>query len=149
MSYAEDIRTINELLTRAEQQAHSLGDSQPGAEHLVLAALMLEEDSARQLLGVGAMEFREALIRTHAAAVEATGIVPPEDGLPVVTRRPRLYQSETSAQDVFQRARQLAKRARPKQRLQGSHIVRAAAERQYGTVAQVLITLGIDREKLL
>ncbi len=149
MSYVQDIRTINALLTEAEQQALSLGDDKPGAEHLVLAALMLEDDSARALLGVDATQFREAIVRTHAVAVESTGIAAPAGGLPAATRKPRLYQSDTPAQEVFQRARILAKQARPKQQLRGGHIVRAAAERQYGTVARVLDALGIDREDLL
>ncbi len=147
MNALRDIRTIKVLLTEAEQQALSLGDSAPGAEHLVLAALMLEEDSARELLGVDATQFREALVAMHAAALETVGVSTSEDGLRPAPAKPGIYRSEVSAQEVFQRARVLAKQDR-RSGLRGSHIVRAAAEREHGTIARVLVRLGIDREAL-
>ena len=147
MSIFRDMRTIKILLTEAEQQALSLGDTAPGAEHLVLAALLLEEDSARELMGVDATQFRQALVATHAAALETVGVSASEDGLSAAPAKPGVYRGEVSAQEVFQRARVLAKQDR-RDGLRGSHIVRAAAEREHGTVARVLDRLGIDREAL-
>jgi len=146
MNAIQDIRTINALLTEAEQQALALGESKPAAEHLVLAALLLDEGSARALLGVDADKFRAALVSTHAAALASLGM-PAPGALPPATANKGVYRSEQSAQDVFQRARVLAKQDRPRG-LKGSHIVRAAAEREHGTVARVLATLGIDREAI-
>lgn len=148
MTLLDDITTIKALLTEAEQQAHALGDGAPGAEHLVLAALLLEEDSARKMLGVNAAQFRAALVETHSEALASVGIAAAEIDLPPVTTKRGIYRSAPSAQEVFQRARVLAKKDRPAG-LHGAHIVRAAAEREYGTVARVLQTLRIDREALL
>lgn len=147
MNAIRDIRTINALLTEAERQAHSLGDAAPGAEHLVLAALMLDEGSARELLGVDATRFREALVSMHAAALGAVGVSASEEGPSPAPARPGVYRSEVSAQEVFQRARVLAKQDR-RSGLTGAHVVRAAAEREYGTVPRVLAVLGIDRGSL-
>ncbi|MBK7822012.1 MAG: Clp protease [Tessaracoccus sp.] len=146
MNIIHDIRTINALLTEAERQALSLGDSAPGAEHLVLAALMLDEGSARDLLGINDTRFRDALVATHAAALEKVGISVPAEGLSPAPAKPGVYRSEASAQEVFQRAKVLAKQDRGG--LKGAHIIRAAAEREHGTVARVLKHLGIDREFL-
>ncbi|HMR13922.1 MAG TPA: Clp protease N-terminal domain-containing protein [Arachnia sp.] len=143
MNAVQDIRTIKALLTEAEQQALALGESKPAAEHLVLAALLLDEGSARTLLGVDADQFRAALVSTHAAALASLGMPSAQSALPPATANKGVYRSEQSSQDVFQRARVLAKQDRPRG-LKGSHIVRAAAEREHGTVARVLATLGID-----
>lgn len=148
MNAFQDIRTINALLTQAEQEAHSLGDDVPGAEHLVLAALLLDEDSARSLLGVDADQFRQAIVATHNAALESAGVSASEAAVGSAPAKPGVYRSETSAQEVFQRARVLAKQARPRG-LKGAHIVRAAAEREHGTVARVLQRLGVDRQSLI
>ena len=148
MRMIDDVRTIASLLNEAERQAVALGESEPQAEHLVFAALLLEDDSARGLLGVDAEQFREALVRTHAAALESVGIEPGGADLPPTTAGAGVYRSGQSAQEVFQRARVLANQDRPRG-LKGSHIVRAAAEREHGTVARILATLGIDREALL
>lgn len=147
MNAIRDIRTIKVLLTEAERQALALGDAVPGAEHLVLAALMLEDDSARALLGVDAPRFRDALVEMHAAALGAVGVSTAEEGLSPAPARPGVYRSDVSAQEVFQRARVLAKQDR-RGGLTGAHIVRAAAEREHGTVPRVLAALGIDREAL-
>lgn len=78
---------------------------------------------------------------THAAALEAVGVSPAQENLTPASARPGVYRSEVSAQEVFQRAKVLAKQDRPGG-LKGSHIVRAAAEREHGTVARVLTRLG-------
>ena len=42
-----NVRTISALLDAAEQEARASGEDLAGAEHLLLVALTLEEDSAR------------------------------------------------------------------------------------------------------
>lgn len=148
MNAIQDIRTINALLTEAERQALALGDEAPAAEHLVLAALLLDDDSARVALGVDASRFREALVAVHAGALESIGVAIGDGELPSAQAKPGVYRSEVSAQEVFQRARVLAKQDRPRG-LRTVHVVRAAAEREHGTVARVLSALGVDRGRLL
>lgn len=148
MNIARDVRTIAELLLDAEKQALTLGDEEPRAEHLVLAALALDDDSGRALLGVTVEQFRQALVEVHAAALESVGVAAPEAGGQPAREKTGVYQSDASAQEVFQRARVLAKTARPRG-LTAAHVICAAVEREYGTVARVLAHLQIDRESLL
>lgn len=134
---ANDIATISALLKAAEQEAAAMGDEQPGAEHLLVAALGLDDTVAP--LGVTADDARAAIVRVHATALGAHVDLPPSS-------RPLtgVYRSSASLQEVFQRARVLSKR----ERLTGLHVVRAAAERENGTVARVIDELGIDRDGL-
>jgi len=146
MKIIDDMKNLSELLSEAENQAHLLGDSVPGAEHLVLAALLHSDGSAETLLGVDAEQFRAAIVDAHAKALASAGISVTEPELaPAKTRSP-LYRSEASAEEVLKRTRILAKKDGV--RFQSAYVVRAAAEREQGTVARVLITLGIDRESL-
>lgn len=146
MKVFDDVKNLSVLLAEAEHQANTLGDRVPGAEHLVLAALMLEDGSARELLGVDAEQFRAAIIAVHEDALAALGITVSDIDLPPVKATSLLYRSEASAEEVLRRTRVLAKKAGV--RFRGDFIVRAAAEREYGTVARVLQSLGIDRETL-
>ena len=133
-----DITTIASLLAAAERVAAALGDEQPGAEHLLVAALELD-DSTRGL-GVTADDARAAIRAVHASALGGDVPLPPS-GRPLRGA----YRGSTSLQEVFQRTRVLSKR----EHLTGMHVVRAAAERERGTVALVIDELGIDRAELI
>jgi ATP-dependent Clp protease ATP-binding subunit ClpA len=141
-----DIQLIADLLTRAESEALALGDPEPGAEHLLVAALMLDDDSARTALGVDAPAARDALRTVHATALAAADVIdsstpstlPPAQGL---------YRSRVSMQEVFQRAKSLAHRSPTG--LRAAHVLIAIAEREHGTAARVLDQLGIDRGALI
>lgn len=129
-----DVTTIAALLTAAEREAAELGDEQPGAEHLLVAALDLDESTVA--LGVTANDARAAIRAVHARALGADLALTP-------SARPLAgaYRSTNSLQEVFQRTRVLSKGTR----LTGMHVVRAAAEREHGTVALVIDELGILR----
>ena len=146
MKIFDDMKNLSTLLTEAERQAELLGDGLPGAEHLVLAALELDESSARELLGVDADQFRAAIVAGHASALASAGITVNENELSPAKSRSPLYRSEASAEEVLRRTRILAKKDGV--RFQAAYVVRAAAEREHGTVARALATLGIDRESL-
>lgn len=132
-----DIATIAALLSAAEKEAAALGDEQPGAEHLLVAALDLDDSTTA--LGVTAGDARAAIRAVHARALGADVTLTP-------STRPLAgaFRSTNSLQEVFQRTRVLSKR----QQLTGMHVVRAAAERERGTVALVIDELGIDRAEL-
>lgn len=145
-----DTRLIAALLTIAETEARTLGDAEPGAEHLLLSALLVDDPSARDALahvaaGADAATVRRAIGAAHAAALAAVGVAAPDldGGLPPAAG---LYRSEASAQEVFQRARVLSRGSRSG--LRAAHVLMAAAEREHGTVARVLDSLGIDRAGL-
>lgn len=141
-----DIRLIAELLTTAEQEAHALGDAEPGAEHLLLAALHGPDASARVALAADAAAVRAAIASVHADSLAAVGIEAPalsSASHPVAG----VYRSEVSARDVFQRARVLSRGSRSG--LRTAHVLIAAAEREHGTAALVLQRLGVDRAAVI
>jgi ATP-dependent Clp protease ATP-binding subunit ClpA len=149
-----DIRTMKALFTAAEDEAAALGDEQPGAEHLLLAALTLDDHSARSAfaaLGVTVEQVRSAIGQAHAAALSAAGIDAGMDGVRGLTEPSRpltgLYRSSGSAQELFQRARRLSVADKPAA-LRAGHIAIAAAEAEHGTVARLLEPLGVDRTHL-
>ena len=69
----QDTRLIAALLTTAEQEARALGDAEPGAEHLLLAALLVNDPSAREALAtlaaVDAAAVRSAIVAVHSASL--------------------------------------------------------------------------------
>ncbi len=145
-----DTRLIAALLTLAETEARALGDAEPGAEHLLLAALLVDDPTARDALAtqgaVDADAVRTAIAAVHAASLTAVGVTAPdlEAALPAASG---IYRSEVSAQEVFQRARVLSRGSRSG--LRSAHVLAAAAERERGTVARVLEHLGVDRAAAL
>lgn len=141
-----DVRLIADLLTTAENEARALGDPEPAAEHLLIAALLLDDASARTALGTDATAARDALRAVHSDALAAAAVVdsPRDTSLP---RARGLYRSRVSTRDVFQRARSLARRSPTG--LRSAHVLIALAEREHGTAARVLTRLGIDRDALI
>ena len=149
-----DIRTMKTLFTAAENEANAMGDEQPGAEHLFLAALTLDDASARSALatlGVTTDQVRSAIARVHATALGAIGVDAGTDGMLGRPGSPRPltgpYRSTGSAQDLFQRARRLSAADKPAT-LRAGHIAIAAAEAEHGTVARLLELLDIDPARL-
>jgi ATP-dependent Clp protease ATP-binding subunit ClpA len=137
-----DIRLITELLTLAEREALALGESAPAAEHLLLAAVSLPDDSAAIALGHGADEVRAAIGAVHAQSLASVGVAAPA-GLDAPAAAPLLYGSTPTARDVFQRARVLAKKSPTG--LRTAHVLLAAVDQRHGTVSRVLDHLGVDR----
>ncbi len=151
----DDMRTIKRLLTDAERIAREMGEVEPGAEHLLLAAMGLPDGSALRALGsvgIDADGIRTALLEEQADALVAVG-VPRETAERLAVPEPLgsggapiLYGAGPSAREAFRTAGDLARSA--KQRLAGAHVVAAVATIERGTVARVLDRLGVDRGQL-
>lgn len=141
-----DIRLIADLLTTAENEARALGDAEPGAEHLLVASLTLNDASARIALGADAAAARDALRAVHADALAAAAVIDVSAESPLPPAQ-GVYRSRVSTRDVFQRARTLARRSPTG--LRSAHVLAAIAEREHGTAARVLLHLGVDRVALL
>lgn len=141
-----DMTLIAALLTRAENEARALGDAEPGAEHLLLAALASDDPSAREAVARDADAVREAIVAVHADALDAIGVAQPEPAAPLPAAR-GVYRSEVSTQEVFQRARRLARRSPTG--LRSAHVLLAVAEREHGTAARVLQRLGLERASVI
>ena len=76
-----DARTIKQLLEGAEAEATRAGEPQPGAEHLLLAALDLPDGSARRAFAAAGADpdaLRDAIAAqrhgTAARALAALGV---------------------------------------------------------------------------
>jgi ATP-dependent Clp protease ATP-binding subunit ClpA len=152
MNMFRDMRTIKQLLERAEAVAREMGDAEPGAEHLLLASFDLPDGSAGRILGrfgVDAARLREAVVGQHADALVTAGVdaadaerlaeVPSLDGGPA--NGP--YRSQPSAQEAFQAAGALARSS--KERFGGAHVVAAVAAMEHGVAARAFDRLGVDR----
>jgi len=147
MSLRKDIATLTTVLTNAEHEARALGDPISAAEHVVLAALQLKDDSARVALGVTADEFREAISAVHSGALELLGVDPAAVSASPLPEPTSFHRSTPSAQEVIQRTRLIHKANKPSA-LRAVFFVQAAAELEHGTAARVFESLGIDRAAL-
>ena len=147
---ARDMKTINALLTGAEEQARAMGDALPGAEHLLLAALALSDGTARRAFertGADPDGFRDAIARAHDDALRSIGIEPPGESafdVPALGRK-GAFRSTASARAVFQAASDMA---RGDGGLRGAHVVAAVAGLEHGTAARSLAAMGVDRDAL-
>lgn len=138
-------RVIKVLLESAEDHARDLGDELPGPEHLLLAALGLDDDSARQALAsydVTPDAFREAIQRTHSAALGGAESADAQG----VTLRGGVYRSTDTLREAFQRAAKLSK---THGRFRAAHVVIAVAEMERGTAARALALLDVPPEGLV
>ncbi|SEO75888.1 Clp protease N-terminal domain-containing protein [Trujillonella endophytica] len=142
-----DIRTIKRLLTGAEAEARSAGEAVPGPEHLLLSAAALPDGSAARALarlGTDAAALRSAVAATHAEALTDLGLeagTAPAPALATPAAGP--MRTSPQAQQVFQRAVELSKRASPAG-LRGVHVLAAVGELERGTAVRALRRLGVE-----
>lgn len=148
-----DMRTIKQLLARAEAEARSGGEQTPGPEHLLLAATTLPDGSAARALeriAVDPQRLRPAIEEAHASALAAVGIeVEPRPGGTAGLHSPATgaFRATPRAQQVFQEAVALSKSVKPSQ-LRGAHVVAAICDLEHGTAARALAALGVNRDRL-
>lgn len=155
LTMLRDMRTIKALLERAESVAREMGEEDPGAEHLLLAAIDLPDGAAERALaahGADRAQLRDAIVATHAEALASVGIDPGDaarlsrsEPIEPPSRR-GIYRSRPSAREAFQAAGELARSSR--ERLSGAHVVAAVAAMEHGVAARALERLGIDRAAL-
>lgn len=149
----QDIQTMNTLFAAAEEEAAAVGETEPGTEHLILAAFELPDGSAVRAfkrVGVYPKAFRKAIQEQHDEALRAIGIAPDagrlDDRLPDPAPPSGPFQTKGSAQTVFKKVVKMVKKERSQ--LYGAYIVLAATEADRGTTAGALDRLGVRREAL-
>ncbi|HQC94068.1 MAG TPA: hypothetical protein PLL22_09545, partial [Microbacteriaceae bacterium] len=98
------------------------------------------------LAAVDAAAVRSAIVAVHSDSLADLGVAAPQLD-PALPPASGAYRSEVSAQEVFQRARILSRRSRSG--LRSAHVLRAAAERERGTVARLLASLALERDAVL
>ncbi len=145
---------MNLLFTGAEDEARRAGEAEPGAEHLVLAALELPDGSARRAfenVGADPDEFRVALGAQHIDALGSAGIEAPEevfaDRLPEPSQPTGVYRSKGSAHKMFKKVVKMVKKERSQ--LYGAYFVLVASESDLGTTARTLAAMDVDRTQLM
>lgn len=149
MTRIDDMRLIAELLTTAEREARAGGDERPGAEHLLLAASMVGDRSARTALSrwdASAERIRAAIAAVHAHALAGIGL-DARPAAPIDAPPSGAYRSDANAQRVFTRAGELARTGRARG-LRTAHVLLAVTEVDEGTARRVLRELGISPEEL-
>ena len=147
-----EMRTIKEVLTSAESLAHEMGDKEPGAEHLLLAAIDIEDGLARRAfeqIGADPDDFAMAIVRQHEAALAAAGIEvthpSPRRTSPTHDKTP-MSLGPVGAHGLSTRdqARQAVPAGGVRQRTRRGI---AVAEQEHGTAARALAVMGIDRAR--
>lgn len=137
-------RTLRCLFEAAERHALADQQRQPGAEHLLLAALDLADGTAQQLLAqfdADSSRFREAIASQQADALSAAGWTgAPAEPEPLQPRG-GIYLAGASAIEVMKTLSMKRARHRP---LLGAHVVAAVASLDHGVAARALRSMGID-----
>lgn len=146
-----DLATMNTLLPAAERIAAADGVPEPGAEHLLLAAMELPDGvaaNAMATVGVDRVRLHDAIREQHAVALRGVGVLADDTALdarlPPPARPGGPYRSQGSLQDAFQRATALATAAQTP--LSSGHVLLATTQAQNGVVARAFAKLGIDVE---
>ena len=134
-----DMRTIRMHLDGAEAEANRAGESTPGAEHLLLAALDFLDGTARwafERVGADPSTLRQAIEERHVEALRAVGIdadAGVEGAVSVAPPAKGVYRSSGSAQSAFLAAGKLARETRSQ--LVGAHVLLAIADMEHGTAS--------------
>ncbi len=144
-----DIGTIKTLCEAAERHALADGQSRPGAEHFVLAALDLPDGSAAGVfvtLGIDAEKFRDALAGETRQALAQAGVsdVHAEATTPLPAQT-GLYGAAPSGQAVMQA---LTQDRNSRDTLRGVDVLKAVATMSHGKVARTFQLMGITLAEL-
>lgn len=141
-----DMRTITALCEAAQRHAHADGQTDPGAEHFMLAALELPDGSARNAfrrLGSDSTRFRDAVAQQYSDALHTIGLRAVVPRPAPFARNPALYHAKASAEALV---RQLSEwpRASARERLSGAHVIAVAAAGKQGVAVRALRSMGVD-----
>jgi ATP-dependent Clp protease ATP-binding subunit ClpA len=146
-----DMATMRALLEAAERESGAMGEPDPGAEHVVLAALGLPDHTAADALaelGVDAAQLRGAIEQVHADALAELGITGPPTPAPITTPTNRgVYRSKGSTRDLLTATAE-ARRTLHARRFTSAHVLIGASTLEHGTLSKALHRLGIDAATL-
>lgn len=145
-----DMRTVKNLLERADSLALAAGEQKPGAEHLVMAAIDLDDGTARrafQRAGGDPDDFASAVEQVHVEALHNVGVGAAKVSIDASPRRRRgIHTPKGSLTTLLKDASKLAKAERSS--FLGAHLLLAAAGLEYGTTARAISSMGVDRAAL-
>ncbi len=150
----QDMKNISVLCREAERHAHINGDEKPGAEHFLLAALELPDDSAQRIfsrLNIDPSRINQAIKNQHINALHTAGLDDEsiEENLKyteITNSKLKLYDTTPSGQAVLQTLYQFNKKRNTP--LIGAHVLEVIASMKYGIAARTLTAMGIDNAVL-
>ncbi len=150
-----DMATIKALATGAEAEARADQQRAPGAEHFLLAAMDLPDQSAKRALarlGIDREALRRGLAEQHAAALLRVGIdaeaaEASRSGLPPLPQPTGLYDAAPSGREVMTELAALRKRGH-KGGLLGAHVALVVGTMPRGVAARALEAAGVSGEQL-
>lgn len=146
----QDMRTITDLSKGAERRALQEGQQHPGAEHYALAALDLEDGSARrvfQRVGADPEAYRAALANRHAEALSAMGLQA-DAGLPApdTVAAPLLFDAQPSGKSLMQTLYEVHRRLPAP--LCGAHVLLVVAGMRHSAAGRALGAINVEAEAL-
>jgi ATP-dependent Clp protease ATP-binding subunit ClpA len=146
-----DMGVIQTLCLQAENHARRDGQSEPGAEHFLLAALDLPDGTARRAferVGADHAGLEAAIAAQYAKALGVLGLdVGAEPEAEALEPPHGVYRAAPSGRDVMQ-ALAAHRRFGDASSLVGAHVVAEVASMPHGVAARALREMGIDREAL-
>lgn len=152
----KDVGTISALCQGAETHARQNGEEKPGAEHFLLAAIDLDDGTAKRIFqkfGVNSNAINNAIKKQYADALINVGIDPSafNSGNPDTEVNPpqhRLYQGKPSVQSMMQELAALRRKDKDTPLL-GAHVLQVLASHEVDVVARTLNVLNISKKDLL
>ena len=151
-----DAASLGQLLLEAERLANAEGQHEPGAEHLMLAAMGLDDGTARRAferVGADPFRFRDAIDKQYADALGSVGLkLAP--GLEVnctpaaVAPGQGLDQAKPSVTAVVKRLSDESALQVPAHPLLGAHVILAAAHAEHTTAVRALRAMGVEPRAL-
>ncbi|MES9862986.1 MAG: Clp protease N-terminal domain-containing protein [Candidatus Thiodiazotropha sp. 4PDIVS1] len=136
-----DMKTIGKLIPGADKEANMVGEEKPGAEHFILAALNLEDGTAKRTFErfeIDSEKFREAIKKQYEEALSSFFISQDTietDPEPIVSSE-IFHDSQPSGQDLMKSLYALKKEDKDHPLL-GAHVLIAAAAIEHGVVPRV------------
>jgi len=144
----KDMKTLNLLISGADEQANKLGQEEPGAEHFVLSALNLPDGSAKRVfsnVGENPDAFLDAIKKQHSDALSSVGVSVeslPKDPEPIEQTK-ILHNSKPSGNMVVKRLYELKKQDKDRPIL-GAHVLLVATSLEHGIVPRALRAMGVE-----
>lgn len=145
-----NMKTVARLISISERYANDMGETEAGAEHLVLAAFDLPDGTARkafQKAGANPDDYKEAIEKQYQDALNAVGIHVPSDEIVEPVRKNTLPEGKPSFRNVLRDMMPNTKfwSAKP---LIGATVLVAVSRQESGVAVRALRVLGIDPQKL-
>lgn len=148
-----DMRTIGKLIPGADEEAHRMGEEEPGAEHFLLSALKLPDGTAQRVferVGADPEKFQAAIKKQYSNALSAIGIDTTimEEVPEPITSNKILHNAKPSGQAVMKELYALKSNDKDTPLL-GAHVVDVVARMKYGVAARAFKEMGVDQNTIL